>query len=74
MQLMTGVVTSFHYRDPDANNVALTAQNIPTYETMTAFMQSDGFKANPSGIELEAETFVARFKSGVDITELLRLD
>lgn len=53
-----GPMTSFYYRDPDGNNVELTAQNFPTLEAMVEFMASDAFKANPSGIEIDPETFV----------------
>ena len=55
-----GPMTSFYYRDPDGNNVELTAQNFSTLEAMVAFMASDEFKANPSGAEIDHEEFVAR--------------
>ena len=55
-----GPMTSFYYRDPDGNNVELTAQNFPTLEEMVAFMASDEFKANPSGEELDPDEYVTR--------------
>ena len=69
-----GPFTSFYYRDPDGNNVELTTQNFPTFEAMSDFMRSPGFKANPSGVELDAEDFVGRFRSGVSPAELTRFD
>ena len=58
-----GVMTSFYYRDPDGNNVEITAQNWPTMEAMVAFMASDAFKANPSGSEIDdPAAFVARHR------------
>lgn len=54
-----GPMTSVYYRDPDGNNVEITAQNFPTVETMVEFMASDEFKANPSGAEIDPEAFVA---------------
>lgn len=55
-----GVMTSFYYRDPDGNNVEITAQNHPSLEAMVAFMASDEFKANPSGAEIgDPDAFVA---------------
>ena len=55
-----GVMTSFYYRDPDGNNVELTAQNHPSLDAMVAFMASDAFKANPSGAEIaDPAAFVA---------------
>ena len=68
-----GPMTSFYYRDPDGNNVELTAQNFPTFEAMSTFMRSDAFKANPSGVELDPEAFVGRFHSGVSQEELTRI-
>lgn len=59
-----GPMTSFYYRDPDGNNVELTAQNFATLEEMVAFMASDAFKANPSGRELDPDAFVAEFRAG----------
>ena len=54
-----GPMTSFYYRDPDGNNVEITAQNFPTLEAMVGFMASDAFKANPSGREIDPATYVA---------------
>ncbi len=54
-----GPMTSFYYRDPDGNNVELTAQNFETFEDMVRFMASDEFKANPSGRELDPAAYVA---------------
>ncbi len=55
-----GPFTSFYYRDPDGNNVEITAQNFPSMAAMVEFMASDEFKANPSGAEIDAEAYVAR--------------
>ena len=57
-----GPMTSFYYRDPDGNNVELTAQNFATLEEMVAFMRSEAFKANPSGTELVPEDYVANWR------------
>ena len=55
-----GPMTSVYYRDPDGNNVEITAQNFPTLDAMVSFMASDAFKANPSGVEIDPEDFFAR--------------
>lgn len=68
-----GPFTSFYYRDPDGNNVELTTQNFPTFEAMNEFMRSPGFKANPSGVELDPQAFVGRFKAGASVEELIRI-
>jgi catechol 2,3-dioxygenase-like lactoylglutathione lyase family enzyme len=69
-----GPMTSFYYRDPDGNNIELATQNFPTFEMMTAFMKSDYFQKNPSGIEIgDPDAFVARYRGGVSAVELTRL-
>lgn len=60
-----GPMTSFYYRDPDGNNVELTAQNFETFEDMVRFMASDEFKANPSGRELDPDAYVAEHRARV---------
>ncbi len=54
-----GPFTSFYYRDPDGNNVEITAQNFPSMAAMAEFMASAEFRANPSGDEIDAEDYVA---------------
>jgi len=68
-----GPMTSFYYRDPDGNNIEITAQNFPTLEAMATFMRSDAFRANPSGNEIDPEDFVGRFRAGTSVEELVRL-
>lgn len=68
-----GPMTSFYYRDPDGNNVELTAQNFATFELMVEFMQSTAFKANPSGVELDPVAFVAQYRRGIPASELTRI-
>jgi len=58
-----GPMTSFYYRDPDGNNVEITAQNHLTLEAMIDFMQSAEFKANPSGRELDPDEYVAALRA-----------
>ena len=58
-----GPFTSFYYRDPDGNNVEITAQNFPSMAAMAEFMASPEFLANPSGSEIDAESFIARRRS-----------
>ncbi len=68
-----GPMTSFYYRDPDGNNVEITAQNYPTLAAMVEFMASDAFKANPSGAEIDPAEFVARYRAGTPADELIKL-
>lgn len=69
-----GQATSFYYRDPDKNIVEFSCPNFATAEEEEAFMAGPVFAANPSGLELNADRFVERFRAGDPIDELLRLD
>jgi catechol 2,3-dioxygenase-like lactoylglutathione lyase family enzyme len=69
-----GQATSFYFRDPDANIVEFSCPNFATAEEEVAFMSGPVFAANPSGLELDPDRFVARFHAGDPPAELLRLD
>ena len=60
-----GATTSFYFRDPDENIVELCVDNFATVAEKVAFMQSPVFKANPSGISLDRDTFIAEHHAGV---------
>ncbi|WP_299772509.1 hypothetical protein [uncultured Pseudoteredinibacter sp.] len=68
-----GQSTSFYYLDPDMNVVEFTAPNFDDKEEFVAYLQSDAFKADPSGIEVDPEEFVGRFRSGVPQRELVKI-
>ena len=61
-----GPMTSFYYRDPDGNNVEITAQNFATFDAMVEFMASDMFKSNPSGAEIDPDAFVSTRRRSAD--------
>jgi catechol 2,3-dioxygenase-like lactoylglutathione lyase family enzyme len=69
-----GLGTSFYYRDPDRNTVEFSGPNFETEAEHNAFQNSDAFRRNPSGAEIDVEAFVRRFRSGVSIEELVALD
>ena len=69
-----GQATSFYFRDPDGNIVEFSCSNFDTMEEEIAFMSGPVFAANPSGLELNADRFVSRFRAGDPLDELLRLD
>jgi catechol-2,3-dioxygenase len=48
-----GPGTSFYYRDPDGNRLELSATNYATESEVKAFMQSEAFRRNPSGIDVD---------------------
>ena len=68
-----GPGTSFYYRDPDGNVVELSANNFSTSEEYMAYFSSDSYRVNPSGIDIDADAYVARYRSGVPLEELVRI-
>ncbi|MCO4252145.1 VOC family protein [Pseudarthrobacter raffinosi] len=69
-----GQATSFYFRDPDGNIIEFSCSNYATAEEELAFMRSDTFAANPSGLELDAKEFSARFHAGEPRESLLSLE
>ncbi|TWT14101.1 VOC family protein [Reyranella sp. CPCC 100927] len=68
-----GPGTSFYYRDPDQNVVELSANNFATVEEYKAYFTSDGYKRNPSGIEIDANDYIARFRRGTPLADLVKI-
>lgn len=68
-----GPITSFYFRDPDENIVELCIDNFSSPQEMAAFIQSDAFRANPSGIDLDRDEFIARYRAGTPLPELLAI-
>ncbi len=68
-----GPGTSFYYRDPNRNIVELSASNFVTEAEYREFFTSEGYKRNPSGIEIEADAYIARYRSGVPLSELVKI-
>lgn len=68
-----GPGTSFYYRDPDGNVVELSASNFATAEEYKAYFTSESYKRNPSGIEIDADDYIARFRRGTPLSELVKI-
>ncbi|HWP29506.1 MAG TPA: VOC family protein [Chloroflexota bacterium] len=68
-----GPGTSFYYADPDGNVVEISAPNFDSEAEYLAYFASDTYAANPSGIEIDAEAYIARYRSGVPKAELVRI-
>ena len=68
-----GPSTSFYYRDPDGNRVELSVKNYATEAETLAFMQSEAFRKNPSGIDVDPANYVGRYRAGVSLEELRRI-
>jgi catechol 2,3-dioxygenase-like lactoylglutathione lyase family enzyme len=69
-----GPGTSFYYHDPDGNTVELSAANFDTEPEYLAYLASDAYRLNPSGLEIDADEYVARYRRGVPQAELVRID
>lgn len=68
-----GPGTSFYYRDPDQNIVEISANNFATMEEYRAYFESESYRRNPSGIEIDADAWVARYRAGTPLAELVRI-
>jgi catechol-2,3-dioxygenase len=68
-----GPSTSFYYRDPDGNRVELSVKNYATEAETMAFMQSEAFRRNPAGIDVDPAEYVGRYRRGVPLEELRRI-
>ena len=68
-----GPSTSFYYRDPDGNRVELSVKNYATEAETLAFMQSEAFRRNPAGIDVDPAEYAGRYRRGVSLEELRRI-
>jgi catechol-2,3-dioxygenase len=68
-----GPSTSFYYRDPDGNRVELSVKNYATEAETLVFMQSEAFRRNPAGIDVDPAEYVGRYRNGVSLEELRRI-
>ena len=68
-----GPSLSFYFRDPDRNVVELCIGNFATEAESRAFTRSERFRQNPSGIELDRDDFIARYRSGTAQDVLLAI-
>ncbi len=67
-----GITLSMYYRDPDGNRMEFQV-DCGTVEEANAYMQSDAFAANPAGVEIDAESLLAQYRSGVPEQQLLTM-
>lgn len=69
-----GPGTSFYYMDPDGNSVELSASNFTTEADYLGYFKSEAYRNNPSGIEIDVTDYVSRFRSGIPLAQLVRID
>lgn len=68
-----GPDSSFYFLDPDSNRVELSCSNFRTLEEKLQFVQSDAFRKNISGIDIDPREYIARFRSGVSQSEFVKI-
>mgnify|MGYP003389265095 CR=1 FL=1 len=69
-----GPSTSFYYRDLDQNMVEISGSNYDTEEGYLSYFDTEAYKKNFAGVEIDPVTFVARYRSGVALTDLVTID
>lgn len=69
-----GPMTSFYFCDPDMNVVELCSNNFDTAERLFGFINSDAFRRNPSGVDVDARAFLERYRGGEPLEQLLRVE
>jgi catechol-2,3-dioxygenase len=65
-----GPGTSFYYRDPDNNQLELSASNYLSEPEVMAFFKSEAFRRNPAGIDVDPAEYVRRYRDGVSLEKL----
>ena len=66
-----GMTTSFYYRDPDGNYIELQVDNFGLDPSKsTEFMHTAPFLANPIGVPINPETYVAAWQEGANLTAM----
>jgi hypothetical protein len=68
-----GLDTSFYYRDPDNNQLELSASNYLTEPEVMAFFHSEAFRRNPAGIDVDPAEYVGRYRNGASLEEPRRI-
>jgi catechol-2,3-dioxygenase len=66
-----GVTLSMYYRDPDGNRMEFQVDCCPDAAAAQAFMHSDAFAANPTGVDFDADALLARYRNGASESSLL---
>lgn len=67
-----GITLSLYYQDPDGNRMEFQV-DCGTVEQANAYMHSDAFAANPAGVEIDADSLLAQYRSGVPAELLLAM-
>ncbi|MEK6334752.1 MAG: VOC family protein [Acidobacteriota bacterium] len=67
-----GITVSLYYQDPDGNRMEFQVDAC-SVEEANAYMQTEAFAANPAGVEIDPESLLAQYRSGVPEQQLLTM-
>ena len=65
-----GPSTSFYYEDPDGNHVELLIDNFSNSEDADRFVESEAFRANPMGLNIDPERLLRGAREGIPVSRL----
>ena len=68
-----GITLSVYYRDPDGNRMEFQVDCCKNAQEAHEYMHSDAFKANPVGVEVDFDSLLEQFKSGVPAEMLMAM-
>ena len=68
-----GIMTSFYYEDPDGNKAEMTCVNFAEETDFHAYFETEAYKKNISGIQIDPDDFIARYRSGTPREELVKI-
>lgn len=65
-----GSTTSLYYRDADGNQIETQTDNFATHDELVGFFKTEAFRANPLGVQFDADRLVEMYREGVQETLL----
>ena len=68
-----GVSTSFYYRDPDGNLAEMNCVNFATEAEFFGYFETEAYKKNVSGIEINPDDYIGRYRSGTSREDLVKI-
>ena len=68
-----GVSTSFYYQDPDENLAEMNCVNFATEKEFFGYFQTEAYKKNVSGIVIDAEEYISRYRTGTSREALVKI-
>jgi catechol-2,3-dioxygenase len=66
-----GLTLSVYYRDPDGNRMEFQVDCCANANEAHAFMHSEAFAANPVGVEIDPDSLLTQYRTGVPVETLL---